>query len=262
MSSSEGTLIVTSAIDSKDPYLAIKNTQQRLFQTYCSLISWITKSHIKNIIFCDNTDTKHSFSQIELLARQYQKNFELFVFKGNHERIIIQGKGYGEGEIMKYIFEHSRLLHEYPSFYKITGRIYVENFNEISHVHRNHDVVFDLTLKEWKKALYKIIANIPCIATYLDTGKGYVRTLFYKCSRQYFVDYLIKRHVEVDDRKALGLGNRYFFPLMKNGYVAFSPQPRILGYSAGTGKLYGDADFTDDIKDMAHRLLAGEKRVH
>ena len=39
------------------------------------------------------------------------------------------GKGFGEGEILEYVYTHSRLLRLTDTFYKVTGGLFVRNFD-------------------------------------------------------------------------------------------------------------------------------------
>lgn len=254
---SNETLIVTSAINSRDPYLKIKNAQDRLLQTYCSLISWITKTHVNNIVLCDNTGVDHTFSQISLLAKQYGKKFERLVFEGDYEKVITLGKGYGEGEIMKHVFSHSLLLGESETFYKITGRVFVDNYNDISVAEQNRHVVFNFPLKWWKKIIWFMIANSGVLSSFISRkGTVNMQTVFYKSSKKYYKDHLIDLYLEVDDKRNMFLENLYFMPLFKYGFTKFSLSPSLIGYCAGTGTLYGLHNFSQDVIEHARQLLA------
>jgi hypothetical protein len=263
ISPDRGTLIVTSAIHpSKSvPYLRLTAPQQRLFQTYCSLICWIRQRHITNIVLCDNTGTDHAFSGLTALAERHNKTLEILVFGGNHEETCLRGKGYGEGEIMKHVIEHSRLLKENTAFYKITGRIFVEEFEAIHNAHRDKSVVFLPRMATWQKMLFRSAYKCPLLAAcWKRVWKGPVATVFYKCTTQYYANNLIDRFRRVDDHRGYYLEHAFVDPLKKNGFDVFSARPRLVGRRGTSDVLYGNLDYTDEVKNLAALLLKNETK--
>ena len=257
-----GTLIVTSAIHPPDnmPYLRLIDPQQRLFQTYCSLICWIRQRHITNIVLCDNTGTDHTFSGLATLAAQHDKTLEILVFRGDHEETCLRGKGYGEGEIMKHVIEHSRLLKEDTAFYKITGRIFVEGFEAIHKAHRDKSVVFRPCIAAWQEILLRSAHICPLLSDWKRVWKGRVSTVFYKCTTEYYANNLIDRFRRVDDRRRYYLEHAFVDPLKKNGFDVFSVRPRLVGRSGTTDLLHGNVDYSDEVKNLAALLLKNETR--
>jgi hypothetical protein len=263
LSPDRGTLIVTSAIHPSEsvPYLRLTAPQQRLFQTYCSLICWIRQRHITNIVLCDNTGTDHAFSGLASLAEQHNKTLEILVFSGDHEETRLRGKGYGEGEIMKHVIEHSRLLKEDTAFYKITGRIFVEGFEAIHNAHRDKSVVFRPRMAAWQKILLRSAnkCHLPSLF-WKHVWKGTVSTVFYKCTTQYYANNLIDRFQRVDDRRGYYLEHAFVDPLKENGFDVFSVRLGLVGRSGTTDLLYGNVDYSDEVKNLAALLLKNETK--
>jgi hypothetical protein len=250
------TLVMTSAVKSVDPYLTIGNSDERLFQLNCSLISWITSSRVDNIILCDNTALSNKFFGLVSLAKQYDKQLEVLSFDGDSSRVATHGKGFGEGEIIEYVLGNSSLIKNGAVFYKVTGRVFVENFDTICNQERQHDVVFDLKIKPTKKFVWKCLAVIPGLGTLLtNNGFGFVKTIFYKCSINYYNKYLLNRYHEVNDRKDFSLENRMFAPIVRYGYKPFTTHPNYIGYCAGTGKLYGTDEYPSGVKERAREFM-------
>jgi hypothetical protein len=258
--SSTGPLIVTSAIVPSEnvPFLQLVDPQSRLFQTYCSLICWISKTKIANIVLCDNSGTAHTFSELGILAERYHKQLEVLTFRGDHEKIRSQGKGYGEGEIMKYVMEHSHLLRDETAFYKVSGRIFVEGFDDVHNAHATRGIVFSLPAKmgRWKKALLSAAGKYRAVSSGVRLlGKGYVRTTFYKCTKQYYMDNLVNRFLYIDDRHGYFFEHALMGPLLESGFDVFSMRPRLVGMSATNGILYDGIDYSDEVKGLAAKLL-------
>lgn len=252
-----GTLIVTSAIkpSAKIPFLRLTDHQQRLFQTYCSLISWISETHLTNIVLCDNTcTTTREFSALISFAERHNTDLEVLVFSGNHEKTCRFGKGYGEGEIMKHVMEHSRLLREDTIFYKITGRIFVKDFDSLHHTYENKPVVFDFPpwMERWKNVLLNSAVKQAVIA---EGGEISVTSTFYKCTAQYYLDNLIDRFQQVDDLCGYYLEHALLDPLLENGFDIFLIHPCLVGYSASVGNLYNGVDYPNEVKNLAAQML-------
>lgn len=252
----EDALIVTSAVRSLDPYLSIKDYDTRLLQVYCSVICWITKTRLRKIIVCDNSCSASAFSELQSLAESYGKSLEILCFKGDSQRIVTCGKGYGEGEIIKYALDNSQLLKGEETFFKITGRVFVENFDEIMSEETRRAQVFNLHTKVYKRVLWRVLAKLPAASWLCDHGFGYIQTIFYKCGIRYYREHLLRCHTEVDGQREHFLENRMFLPLMRNGFSSFTIAPRFVGVCAGTGQLYGDSDYPEQVKKLAESLIA------
>ena len=79
-------LIMTAAINPGTKVnVRMSNTEERLFQYLCSLISWIQYSNISSIIFCDNTNYNYNYQPIINMAKDFSKNLEILKFKGNEK---------------------------------------------------------------------------------------------------------------------------------------------------------------------------------
>lgn len=255
-----GTLIITSAIHppANMARLCLIDPGQRLLQTYCSLIRWIRETHITSIVLCDNTGTDHAFSELASMAERYSKTLEVLVFKGNHEQACLLGKGYGEGEIMKHVMEHSRLLQKDTAFYKVTGRIFVEGFNALHQAHAGRDVVFSMPphFPSWKKALLGFAGQHSWVSPCLKhIGETRVATTFYKCTRRYYMNNLVDQYRQVAVRLGYWLEHAMLTALLKNGFDVFSTHPCLVGHSGSTGRLYDGVDYSNEVKDLASRLL-------
>lgn len=128
------TLLITGCIDVSNniKYLKIKNKNDRLNQ-YLETIRWaIEETNFNNIIFCENSNYEYDFdSYVSKLKNINKKNFEYLTFKGDTKNTDKHGKGYGEGEIVKYAYNNSKFLKDSDYFYKLTGRLKIKNINKI-----------------------------------------------------------------------------------------------------------------------------------
>ncbi len=91
---------------------------------------YIEKTRIKHIVFCDNSGTRE-IGLLKKLAAEKQKRFEWLSYQGDGKKTEEQGKGYGEGEILAYVLQNSRLLRTCRYMAKVTGRLKVRNIDMV-----------------------------------------------------------------------------------------------------------------------------------
>lgn len=105
-------LLITGTIqvDAHMPLVAIKDASDR-FRAYMETVRWaIEISPFRDIVFCENSGCNFHQAEIDRLAASKNKKFEYITFRGNKDKVFKQGKGYGEGEIISYAMENSKLL--------------------------------------------------------------------------------------------------------------------------------------------------------
>ena len=220
---SKNTLLITGAIDITPyniPVVQIIDLQERLSQYLYSIEYAINHySKVDNIVFCENTDHKFDYSSLQDKAKSKGKHLEVLTFKGNYDNIQRKGKGYGEGETIKYALNHSEILAQSDNFYKLTGRIVVTNMDKIINktTHANA-FIFPIVFK--------------CVA------KQIVETIFYKTSKVLYTQRLLDAYLEIDDNRNIILEHVFFDILNEISLKSFSEYPNIVGYSASTGQPY------------------------
>jgi len=217
-------LIISAAIDISDsnvPYTALTDTDIRLKQYLQSLEFAIENyEYIETIIFCDNTNYNYDYSDIVDKAHKKNKNLEVLKFQGDKEKVSVQGKGYGEGEIINYIFNNSIYIHNYDSFYKITGRLYVKNFNDIIKKSKGKS-----HFAFYPKEIY-------------GTSDDIISTVFYKISKDLYTDKLLYAYKLVNDTEGNYLEKVFYKILQNHNIKSFKCFPNISGVSGSTGGAY------------------------
>ena len=217
------TLVMTATFRAPEtPYLIIRDERTRIQQYMCALVSWSRARRVQRIILAENSNTQFDFSRIVRYLEAAGKEVELLVFDGNKESPRF-GKGFGEGEILEYVYTHSRLLRLTDTFYKVTGRLFVRNF----------DLVSDATAS--RHAFRRKYAKKPGNPSKVDTT-------FFKCGLDLFETRLMHAYRQVDDMKRVFIEHMYFDLLQETDVGGFPLSPEIVGQSASTGKVYGEYD--------------------
>jgi hypothetical protein len=232
----------------------MRSVDERWHQTLCALVSWIRDTSIRRIVFCDNSATTCSFKAICNFAQIFGKEIEVLIFSGNAEKLCFCGKGYGEGEIVAHAFAKSHFLKEAKSFYKITGRIFIGNFEELHCQHAKDPLVFSLPGVPWKLKCKQFLLRFERIRSRFEGRSAY--TVFYKSEVNFFRTHLLERYLEVDERQNRWLEHVYFLPVMQNGAVGFRKNLKVVGLRGTSGETYEGHTYPDDVVALARSMAA------
>ena len=223
-------LLLTGCINpSKDvAKIAVRSPNQRRKQTVEAIEFYIKHTRIRKIVYCDNSNAP-DIDELDNLARNYCKAFEWISFSGNTKQTIIHGKGFGEGEIIAYAINHSKLITDSELLMKVTGRLVVKNTNTLlSVLHKGR--------------------------SYLDYHNGYIDTRCYIVKLNDYMNYLIHSHEFVNDDNEYYLEHEFYKVAISAGNI-FYPFPiacNIIGISGSMGIEYKD----DWIRRFAKSLKA------
>ena len=112
------------------PSLAMTNAAHRRTAAKAALFFWASQG-IRNIVIADATAnqllSQGELNEMSLLGTSIEQIF----YSQNEQDVILKGKGYAEGELLKFTIENSRLLKNEEAFFKSTGKTYVRNFPAI-----------------------------------------------------------------------------------------------------------------------------------
>ncbi len=210
-------LLITGCIDPNPgvPFLEIRSSADRRKQYMESLEYYIKKTNIRKIVYCDNSMASKN-DEISILANQYSKEFEWLSFQGDNVNAVEQGKGYGEGEIIKYALNNSKLLQKANYLIKVTGRV--------------------------------IVRNIDLLIAFMNTNRMYfcrntstnVDTKFYGLPIEAYKKDFLNLYKEVNDKKGKYLENVFSDRILERqiDVYSFIVFPNAQGISGSTGKSY------------------------
>lgn len=230
-------LIITGCIivDKGMPYVNLRDKETRLAD-YIKTIRWaIDETAFNDIIFCDNSNydfgINDEFKQLIDKSIEAAKNLELYSFQGDVAAINERGKGYGEGEILKYIYNHSKLMKEYGYFYKITGRLTINNINKV-------------VLSEKKENIF-----------IFDVRREEIDTRFYKMKTEDYQKNFMEIYKKTNDMAGVYLEHLYYPILYMNRipFCRFNRSLEFRGISGTTGNCY-DYHFKENkITEMIYQ---------
>ncbi|MDR2540326.1 MAG: hypothetical protein LBD11_00685 [Candidatus Peribacteria bacterium] len=176
--------------------LNLTEPNKRYHQYLNNLIRLIKESDFQNFVFCENSASEFPDREmIENLANKLGKQIEFLSFKGDEELIQKYTRAYGDQEIMEYALQHSKILAQHASFYKLTGRYRVANINTLLRVRSKEFTVF-----------IKGGVRIPT-----------VHTSFFKADKEYFKKYLQGKYVDLPNYPHQRLEYLYYDQIKKSG---------------------------------------------
>lgn len=220
-------LVMTASVKTaKINQLCIRDTEIRLKQ-YCDALRFYIKSKkFDKIVFCDNSNYGYEYDEEQRLAKKKNVLLEILKFSSNYELVEKYGKGYGEGEILKYVIENSCLLKEEEYFYKVTGRLIIKNIS----------------------ALVKKNNMTACFNRNLYADKSF-DTRFWGIKKNDYIQCLLESYKRVNDDNGRYLEMCYKRDLEKAtiSYKSFNKFPIINGYSGTIGKKYHEVTWYTKI---------------
>lgn len=231
-------LLITGAIDVKSnliPLLEVTNCEVRLSQYIHSIkysIDYYT--NITHVVFCENTNYNFDYSELCQYSKQKGKVLEIIKFTGNYDLISNHGKGYGEGEIIKYALIHSKILTECTAFYKLTGRVIIRNMDSVIRATKSNNAFI-----YYPSNIYRGNSN-------------FISTIFYKTDKIFYETNLINEYQKVEDRNNQFL-EYLFLDILKNHPIkSFGVYPLISGQSGTTGLNYDLSKLKNTIEEIAN----------
>lgn len=229
-------ILMTSTVKpNQNVFKLILNKYDERLKQYKSSIRFYLKAGIKKLVVCDNSLVERDkFAEEIALAKKFNAEIELISFQGNHDKASKYGKGYGEGEIVKYAVANSILIKNDPYFVKVTGRLKVIN-------------------------IVLILDRLSSKKIYINLDRYEVNradTRIYAMSVEDYKRYFAEAYLWVNDPKELYLENVYFDIILRQNIVTlnFPLFPRILGIQGSTGEQYTYTEYKAKIKDILCRF--------
>jgi hypothetical protein len=234
--STEGRLpiLLTSAITATAPFTKMTDASERVKATLRALSNWMALCSDTNFVLCDGSGYDLS-RDLKTCGTIDSGRIEVIAFENDREQVKIKGKGYGEGEIVRYALEHSEILKSADSFAKCTGKLWVDNY--------------------WscRKAY-----NGTAAFSYFGFLKVHaVDTRFFIVRRDFYQANLLMSYARCDDAHGKYLENAYLDSLagVARQRWMLPVYPRIRGLSGTSGKEYQSSNLKRMGKNLAIQLL-------
>jgi len=215
-------ILITTCISSSDPFTNLNDPKKRLFHVLEGIEKWLEINPDLRLVLCDGSN--FDFSPI-IKIKFPNANIECLYHQNSIKEIIKQGKGYGEGEIVKFALSNSKFLAASDVFIKCTGKLWVTNFCNC--------------LNEWN-GKFMADAHFSNIFNFRSTKIEYVDTRFYIVEKQFYIENFLNEYLITGFQKNRSLENIFLNAVeslnLKN--FIFSINPIICGVGGGSGEYY------------------------
>ena len=271
-------LLITATFDAgRTPQVALSRTEDRVEKHMQGFLAWLKDPFFSHIVFVKNCSVKIHAEILREAAFSYGKELE-FIQVTSTPRTILQGKGYGEGNLIRKALEKSEFLWQSDDFFKITGKLYSPGVQslftregigefflsfppETCEIGLLRKLFSPLYQSEGGSALlgllrrgcrvpWGMIAAIP---------SGWIDTRFYRVNRNFYLKALRRSHRRVQDQLGYTLEAAIHDDLKAHPSVRMIQQPPIiLGTSGTLGTTAGEytAELREEARKLAERLTA------
>lgn len=205
----------------------------RLEATLISIRQWI-KLGVDKIVFCDGSGFNiYPYINDELISNNI--DFESIYFLNDIDCVKKLGKGYGEGEIIKYALQNSDLIKKYPTFAKCTSKLWAINFSDI-----------------WPKYNGQFQANFDGLFR-----PKTVDTRFYIINKEFYIKTFINSYNQVNDKDGNYLEVVFLSEIKLLSLIDWVSVPhiRIAGLSGSTSKFTHTSIVKSWLKSRRNEIL-------
>lgn len=229
-------LLLTGTIDSS-VYMNTGNKicdiGVRLEQYTSAITRYIKCSPFTHIVFIENSGYDFDAEYFINLANEYGKHFEYLSGKICKDEIIKRGKSFGDAFLIHEALEKSDLLKHFDFFYKITGRIYLENAQKI--------------IKTMNKYKNEFIVY---------TGYGMCLTYFFKADKQTYLNILDDVYNDCDETTVNDIEMAFYKRLVdsKLKFDSFDTYPVFDGVMGATLRNYSGKFIERFIRNIMARF--------
>jgi len=216
-------VLLTSSIVAHDTNVRLKDSNERLRLAMASVAEWLKIEPRQPLVLCDGSS--YDFTSM-VRAAFPNARIECLAFENDQKLVRQHGRGYGEGEIVRYAINHSRFISEANCFAKCSSKLWVQNFPACARVWRGDFLFRGIFLNELKP--------------WQEPTLSYIDTRFYIASLPLYRKYFENAHLRIRVSEGYGLENAFLDTLLDaNIYHALSPiAPVVCGVGGGIGKYY------------------------
>jgi hypothetical protein len=215
-------LLFTSSVIPTDLSGKLNDPSARIEHTIESIAEWLEIDPQIQMVICDGSG--YDFSNTVKINFP-SANIECIFFDNDVEQIKKHGKGYGEGEIIRYAIEHSKFIKQSDVFIKCTAKLWVANF--------------DQCLLQWNNQ-FICGAYFANVFSYKKTTLKFVDTRFYISRKDYYLKHFSVAHTQLGNTVGLSIEDTFLDAIQqeKMKHIFFRTPPVICGVGGGSGKYY------------------------
>ena len=216
-------ILLTSSVIAYDNGVALKDTNARIDLAIESVMQWHRIDPDLPLVLCDGSNYDFTSRVKECLPSAL---VECLRFENDQDKVRLLGRGYGEGEIVRYAIRNSKFIKSAGNFAKCTSKLWVDNYPECAQAWNGN-----LLLKGVFENVFSMNKRVKF---------SYIDTRFYICSTSTYESLFIDAHLGVRKKKGHGLEDCFHEIVTSQSLrnCLFLTPPIICGVGGGTGKHY------------------------
>ncbi len=218
-------ILLSSSVVAYDTNVRLLDADKRLKFALESVDEWLKINPKQPLVLCDGSG--FDFSN-QMKTRFPSAKFECLNFENNREMLRRYGRGYGEGEIVRFALENSRLIREAGCFAKCTSKLWVENYSQCA--------------EAWNNRLLCHGVFLDTFTPFRRTRLAYIDTRFYIATVDYYRKYFEYAHHRIGMRGGTLFSLEDCFLEIINEHrlqgILMRASPVICGVGGGTGRYY------------------------
>jgi len=123
------TILITTAIAPpvNTPVLRMTDSNMRSITTKAAIYFWVGQG-LKSLVICDATGSSVLNPEELATLGKLGVNVEQLSYQQDGALLVQRGKGFAEGQLIKFAVENSQLLRQSEYFFKCTGKMFCRNF--------------------------------------------------------------------------------------------------------------------------------------
>ena len=216
-------VLLTSSVVAHDTRVSLTDTSERIDFAMESIEQWLSLYPKIHLVLCDGSNFDFGTA---VTKRFPHAKIECIFFDNDQDAVRTQGRGFGEGEIIRYAIDHSRLIQQAGAFAKCTSKLWVRNYAEC--------------LTDWNdKFLCKAVFD-HVFSPFKKTSLSYIDTRFYITSVPFYKQHFESAHQKINVDTGKGLEDCFLDVFNSDCLVGvlLNTPPVIDGVGGGVGKYY------------------------
>lgn len=215
---------------------AVKNIDTRK-REYIEALKYYLERTKFDVVFVENSGTDISSFFITEIQ---EGRLEMITYKGNTFSIHL-GKGFGEGEILRHAFTHSKKLKQTGKIYKISGRHIVKNICSIENLSHLLVLPKHFVLCDFNPKSHSAISDL------------------FLATRDFYIEYFLPITSEIDESQGIWFEHvlyKAIYHYSKNELLCFLPCGiSQIGKSGSTGRNLENSTLIGDIRNFVKAVL-------
>jgi hypothetical protein len=236
-------ILLTSSVTAFDKGVHLQDAGQRASYALESINRWRQLAPLNPLVLCDGSN--FDFSPV-VASVTNSTSIECLSFQNNIDRVQRQGRGYGEGEIVRFAIENSSFIQNSGCFAKCTSKLWVDNFSQC--------------MGQWNNAMLLKGVFHNAFSPIHSKQFAYIDTRFYAMDVEIYNSHFLYAHEAIETSSGYGLEECFRDVYLSLGCPSslMGAPPVICGVGGGTGTYYKNSKLRKIKERLRYALIRSD----